>query len=116
MSGTYNKKDSFFVTSAPLTPYDEVYIINQFDEKVDSYIEKYKKDIREENRVRGNCWTKVLLFPIQLPISFLFSGKLVAKELISNTKLSISLLRRKITVDKYKKELTESNKNVRLWS
>lgn len=106
MSGSYKNRDGFIYFPHELNKYEETMFQMQFDTQCDFDVADIKLEIEENNFLRKVCLYKVLLSGFELFFTLCMFGFRAAKAKIKETGLYWSFFRKKISLGKFKKELT----------
>ena len=117
MSASFDKSDGFsFYPVGEVTEQDRTINMMIFDQKFDYDLGVYKSEQKEIKLLKKICLIKTLLFPLELTFSFLFLGSRWTKiKVINSQKLYWRFLRKKISYEKFKKQLVnqiQENENL----
>lgn len=115
MAARHNERDGFmFVNTTIINPYDEIIITNIFDQQVDDDIKDYEQRKKEIRFIKKACLIKLILTPIQYPLTYFLLGKVLARDVLYCSKLYLIFLRNKLTLEQFKDKLANSLDTINL--
>lgn len=112
MSAKYEDRDGFtFLPTKKLSEFQETILNVAFDNQIHFDILEAEELVKEKKVLKRVCIYNIVLFPLQYMFTFMLFGREYASERKILFKLSIKYLRKKITVDEFKKELNNMVEN-----
>jgi hypothetical protein len=105
MSAESSKKSGFVFLVGEADPLLESYLTSVFDEDTEQDIEEIKLEMEEKKLFTQISKIKVLLFPLEIVLTYMFMDKKWVTDKIEANRLYWNFLRGKITMDQMKQSL-----------
>lgn len=101
-----NKMGWFFSPHGKVDPFEESMFASLFDDETDYEILEIENNIKEFNLYRKLAIVKTLNFPFEIFWLYLFLGKKYSDNRWETQKLYNKIIKRKINLEEFRKELT----------
>lgn len=114
MSAEYDKKCGLVYAPKICNKIESEMFAQYFDQQVDYELTLIEKRVKEEKMLLKMSLIKIITFPVVYPLTRILLGKVLANDVLYSTKLYWKFLKKQITVDEMKFQLSESLKQTKL--
>jgi len=113
MSANHNRIDGFIYSHKELSELDKTLLYTNFDNQITYDLVDIKKEQNEIKLLKRSSLIKTILFPLEYILTYFLMDKEFVRDRITCQKLYWKFLRNKISNNEFKRQLTESYKNLK---
>lgn len=107
MSASHKPIDGFVYFPETLNQFEEAMFCSQFDVQVDYDVMDIQKELKDNKILKRVCLYKLVIFIPEIIFTFIMFGRKASGYKVKESKLYYQYFRGRITIEKFKKELTD---------